>query len=434
MIATESQVEAEPKAAPADPLAAFYADRPLMWRNIVFISVLSFGWAAAFTYINPLMQLQLKSAGVSDSTLGLISGTNSWIYSYLVMYFAWKSDHTVSRWGRRIPFLLISSPVIIGAILLFPLFEAASILIGLYMLKAIFMDIKAATIPLLNIDCVPRHFLARVNAINAIVLSLTAFLALRYGMGLADHHRTTPYLVGAAVVIITSVVGVMYIKEPPVLLRPRGRFLPWSAMKIAWTDRRMILLMVGVGLLQATGTLYNAWIWLYADQKLGLSRGQLGEMMAWGVLVPVVVSYPAGWLIDRYRGMRMVVCYWLLTLVTNAWLVTQIHSAATLVIGAMIAASLGPFYTAADIKVYRDANRADVGSITSTSSCVRGIILGITVAVSGLLIQFFHGDYRVAFLFGAVITSLGFFCILLYSRLAKAPHIELSALAANPQV
>ncbi len=77
-------------------MARFYGDRPLMWRNLGLIVFLSVGWSLSFTVLGPLMQLRLNKMGVSLETLGLMSGINGWLYSYAVMYFAWKSDHTVS--------------------------------------------------------------------------------------------------------------------------------------------------------------------------------------------------------------------------------------------------------------------------------------------------------------------------------------------------
>lgn len=407
----------------------YYADRKLLKKNVAFIILLSVGWSAAFTYINPLMQLGLKAAGVSDATLGLIAGVNSWLYGYLVMYFSWKSDRTVSRFGRRIPFLMISAPAIIAATILFPIFHVAWILIGIYIVKAIFMDMKAATIPLLNIDCVPRPLLARVGALNTMMVCVVSFLALRFGMGLADHNHYAPYWLGAGVLIITSAIGIFFIKEPPVRQTAEGSFRPWSAIKIAWTDRRAILLMAGVGLIQISTTMFNAWIWLYADKSLGVSRGQLGAIMSWGVIVPFLISYPAGMLIDRFRGVSMVAVYWGLALLATIWLTVFVRDSWTLTIGAMLIAAMGPFYNAADIKVYREADPKDVGSITSTNSCLRALIAGFASYVSGLLIQHNGGDYRVAFIFGAILTTCGFACIAVYEIWKRSARPALTAIS-----
>ena len=47
-------------------LRAFYADRPKMWRNILWITIGHFGMSLAMTILEPLMNLRLKAVGVSE--------------------------------------------------------------------------------------------------------------------------------------------------------------------------------------------------------------------------------------------------------------------------------------------------------------------------------------------------------------------------------
>ena len=84
-------------------LTAYYADRKLMWKNIWWLIVLNAGWSVVFTVVGPLMQLRMNSpqVGMGEGMIATISAVNSYLVSFLVMYFSWKSDHTISRWGRR---------------------------------------------------------------------------------------------------------------------------------------------------------------------------------------------------------------------------------------------------------------------------------------------------------------------------------------------
>ncbi len=129
---------------------------------------------------------------------------------------------------------------------LFPFVTSAWLLIGLTMLQMFFTDIKAATIPLLNIDCMPRRVLARAGVPITIVMGVINFLALRYGMILSDRSEAMPYVLGAFILAFTTLVGGLLIKEPPVRNPTTEKFRPWSAMKVAWTTRRSIILMVAV--------------------------------------------------------------------------------------------------------------------------------------------------------------------------------------------
>jgi hypothetical protein len=45
------------------------------------------------------------------------------------------------------------------------------------------------------------------------------------------------------------------------------------------------------------------------------------------------------------------------------------------------------------------------------NSCLRGFIVGLASLIGGALITRFHGNYRVAFIFGIIGTTIGFSCL-----------------------
>ncbi|XHR27126.1 MAG: MFS transporter [Chthoniobacteraceae bacterium] len=410
---------AKPVNAAAPDLTAYYGNRPLMWRNLGLILLLNLGWGVTFTVINPLIQLRLSSMGVSSSGLGMISAINSWVYSYAVMFFAWKSDHTVSRFGRRIPYLFISAPVIVTVITLFPFIGIPWILVGLALLQTLFMDIKAATIPLLNIDCMPRQMLARTAAPAAIGMGLVNFLGMRYGMRISEWSEMLPYLLAGAILTATTLTGGFLIKEPPVTAPTTEKFRPWSAMKVALKDRRALVLMVSVSLFQTFQILYGNWIWLYAKNTLHMSRMESGLVMSWGILVSVSMAFPLAWLIDRISPYKLLPFFCALA-GTALWFALHITCPTDLIIVASLVALGQGLYGASDIMVYRNANPAEVGSVTSTNSCLRGLYNGCTAIFAGFLIQHSGGHYEYAFILGFILTSLGLVPLYFYKHLMSA--------------
>ena len=196
--------EAPPETTHGNPnelarIDSFFADRKLMWRNVWWITFGHFGMALSMTIVEPLMNLRLKSIGVSESSVGLITSINLWAVSFLVMYFSWKSDHCTSQLGRRTPFVLISLPFIAVALVLFPLFSQKWLLIGLMLLYFFFNDMKASTYPLLAIDCVSKEVLARVSGLVAIMISIAGFLSSRIGSRMADVNPTRVFVGAAAI-------------------------------------------------------------------------------------------------------------------------------------------------------------------------------------------------------------------------------------------
>jgi hypothetical protein len=410
------------RAVPADmtpDLAGYYANRPQLIRNVLGIQLGWWGHGVCFGVVGPVMILLMKQHGIHENTLGLLAACNSWAVAFLVMYFSWKSDRTVTRIGRRLPYLLISAPPIILSVVLFPLFEANWILITLWIVQAFFMDMKLSTYPLLNIDCVPRSNLGQINAINAMVMSLTSFLVLRYGLAWSDTHTTEVFMIGAAVLTIGTLGAVWIIKEPPISNPATTSFRPWSTMAIAWRDKRLIVLMLGVATIHCLVANVDQWRWLWAERDLGLTRTEQGAALSWAALVPLVIAYPIGWLIDHISGYFIVIFMWLAQLILFSVLIHASNAQGLELVGLMLA-FIWPLYGGIDLMVYRTAAAADIGSITSTNSFVRNMSMGFLSFTTGQAIVWRDAerpDYMLAFTIAAIASTGGIALIMLYRHL-----------------
>lgn len=419
MTALSPPAAAAPDIDSAKELESYYSNKPLMWRNVTLLALLNIGWSICFTAVGPLMQLRLNSAGFNEGALGLIGSVNGWVVSFLVMYFSWKSDHTVSRWGRRIPYLWISAPIIVLTVFLFPYFENKWLLLALMALQMLFMDMKNSTISLLPIDLVPRKILARTNSVQTMALGLVGFLALRYGMSLADLREDLPYLIGGAAMLLTSVVSGLFLKEPPIRKQTTERFKPWSAIQIGFRDRKLIFLMVGLALLNSFSVMYNMWIWLFAKNTLNLTRADMGAAMSWAPILSLVLAFPYAWLIDRFNPYKILICYLTMTagLCVGFFYVQNGTHLAIMAILWVVTAGLS---YAGPMIMLRTLPPADVGSITASAAFINNAYIGTLGLVSGLLIERLGQNYRIAYLLGLGLSLAGFGVILIYRHLLLA--------------
>jgi predicted MFS family arabinose efflux permease len=402
----------------ASILDSFYADRKLMWRNVFWITFGHFGMALSQTIVEPLMNLRLKSIGVSDSGVGLLTSSNLWAVSFLVMYFSWKSDHCTSRLGRRTPFVLLSLPFIIIALVLFPLFSQKWLLIGLMVVYYFFNDMKASTYPLLSIDCVSKEILARVSGLVAIVISLAGFMSSRLGSRLADTHPTLVFVLAVTAMTTATLIALWYIKEPPIHHPAEGSFNFLAPFKVATRDKRILVLMLAVALLNAFNMMVNTWIWFYAKSTLGLTIGATGAAMSWGLLLRIAVSYPAGWLIDRAGSYVALCIQWvfMLSLVVSA---IYVRNASGLIVLMVLFSFSQPLQVAGDTILWKSMDKADTGSYTSTVALIRNFSTGTVIAISGFLIKW-TGSYVVAFWFGFTLSSIALIVFFIYRHIMRA--------------
>ncbi|MFZ4775052.1 MAG: MFS transporter [Terrimicrobiaceae bacterium] len=401
-------------------LEKYYADKPLMWRNIALIGLCNMGWGVVGGIVTPLVMLRLLELGLRENIQATINSANGLALAFLVMYFSWKSDHTVSRFGRRKPFLFLSAPFIIGSTALFPVFDAPQwlwVLVGLYLIKMFFMDIKMCTFPLLSIDCVPSAVLARANSVLAIASGLVGFVAMRYAGDMIKIAEWFPYVVGSGIMTLTTLCA-FWIKEPPIRYPATEKFKPWSTFGVAAKDKRFFWLVAGVGMINAYLMMNGAWLWFWAKETLHLERGEIFSALSWAGLLNIVLAYPTGWVIDRFGGFRVVIGFWVGQVACYLW-VLNVHDKSGLIILSLATTLVAPLYAGADIMIYKSAPRQDIGSYTSTNAFFRNgfnAVLGLSV---GWIIFASGSNFVIGFSIGIAMSTVGLVMFFIHHHLMK---------------
>ena len=316
-------------------------------------------------------------------------------------------------------------PFIVVANVIYPFVTSHAVIIVLYLMGALFMDMKMSTYPLLQIDCVPRNMLGRVGAIGGVISAVTTFVGMRYGVSLAKEHLTLMYIVCTAILAVCTLIAAFGIREPPIRNPTTERFKPWSTFKVGWHDKRVIWLMVGVGTINSFVQTMYAWQVLYAKKDLGLDLVAYGHAYSWAPLLGIGLALPMGWLIDHVSGVKLVAVFWFGQLLTFIALMQLQNMAAALGVTAgallmmipIMTTCYGGFYGAADIMIYKSAHPKDVGSMTSTNSFMRNMYAGCLSFSSGLLIAATGTNYRAAFILGITLSTLALPTFFIYRYL-----------------
>jgi len=407
-------------------LQRYYADRRLMLRNIVLIGLSTVGWSVALQIVTPLIAVRLLDLGVQENVQGTINSINLWAVSFLVMLFGWMSDHTISRIGRRKPYLFIAAPFIIATICIFPFFAVpryVPLLLTLQVVYLLFMDLKNSTFALVMIDCVPGAVLARATAVVTMVAGVVSFLSNRYAADLAAMGDKAPMLLAAGVMMLTTITAA-FVKEPPVAHPRTAPFRPWSTFRVAAAfDKRLFVLMAGIALLFAFPSVCTQWLWFWSKESLGFTRSDIFRAVSWAGLANVVLSYPIGWTVDRFGGLKVVLAFMLLCGGCFA-LMLHTQTKAELILLVIAQTVIFPMYWSADMLVFKSCPTQNVGAITSTNSCIRNAFLGCLSLLSGWAIYWTGHDYRVGFAIGLGLSAIGCVLCVVHQAKLKKPSAE----------
>jgi MFS family permease len=218
------------------------------------------------------------------------------------------------------------------------------------------------------------------------------------------------FFIGATVMTSMTLLALWQIKEPPIYHPAKGNFNILAPIKVACRDKRIMVLILAIALLNAFPMIFKTWVWFYSLSKLHLTIGETGAAMSWGLVLQFLFSYPAGWLIDRFGSYLALSIGWglMLALALSSIYATNYH---WLLLLMSLFFLFVPLQVAGDTILWKTMDFADTGSYTSTVALVRNFCTGTVIAISGFLIRW-TGSYIVAFWFGFALSSIA--CVVFF--------------------
>lgn len=312
-----------------------------------------FAFALKERSVPQTLQLLLQRFQAEDLVIGMLIGSLpqaiSMLFSPIISYW---SDRHRGRWGRRIPFLFIPTPVafvsmvglayspVIGRWLhhvlgIGTLSENVTIIacFGLFWTMFEFSSITCVAVlsALIN-DVVPRELLGRFFGLFR-VFSLAAGMAFNFT--LMDKIEEGPYVgvfLGIGFLYLISFSAMcLRVKEgsyPPPPPVPEGSRGPVHHRFIAAVREYMrecfshsyyrwyFLSFACAAMAFQPIVLFYA---LYA-KSLGMESGTLGKFFALQLFLSLLQAYPLGWLADKFHPIRVTIvslfAYALVTLLT----------------------------------------------------------------------------------------------------------------------
>ena len=276
--------------------------------------------------------LMLKKFDVSDFLFGIIMiSFPNFTNIFLCPIVSYRSDRHRGRFGRRIPYLLLTTPfIVIGlaglgftpllARLIRQAVGAEHISYNLTALLVfcffwIILDfgttLAGAIFNALATDVVPTEFLGRFFAMFRAVSLGCAFLFNYFVMGYAETHALVIFLGLAALYGIGLFSICLKVKEgeyPPPEAETSGPPTVKSAVKTYFREcfslpyyRWVIMASVVSGFSVVPFNIYG----IFYAKSLNIGMDELGRYFAYTYIISFGLSYFLGMLADRFHPIRM---------------------------------------------------------------------------------------------------------------------------------
>ncbi len=394
--------------------------------------------------VGPTLTLVLRRFDASDLMVGLLMGFIPQVLSLvLVPWVSYKSDRHRSRWGRRIPFLLIPTPFVFIAMLGLGwgpelgrwlhavsggagLSETACVIMVFGVFWALFevgsAICNAVFFGLFN-DVVPREVMGRFFALFRIVTLVDGVIFNYFVIGHAEEHYTLVFTYVGVVYLVGFSLMCLKVKEgeyPPPEVAGAETPGAWRAIQSYFTDcfsQPIYLWFFAFNAFWVWGTQPLALFSLYFAKSLEMDMATWGKLAALQMVLSLLVSYPTGWLVDRFHTLRVSMVVTVLYALVACWGFFYARDAASygviLVVGGVFA---GMIATASSAMGPVLLPREKFAQFNSAALVVRSIGMMPIGPLCGILFDYWGHQYRYIYLAASAGTLLSFVSLLALYR------------------
>lgn len=397
--------------------------------NVILLILLACaGFITIQVLIMTLLPKQFKDAGASNTVIAFFITTMPYAVTMVVNpVVSFWSDRTRTKRGRRIPYLLYTTPVIALFCLLIgwsgkfgPCFDSLASACGvngtlaslavLTVAYNIFFMIPGAVFWYLFPDVIPDHFIGRFMSYYQLVTSLAALILNRYFLKFADTHIEYLYSAVAVFFLITMLIMIICVKEggyPPVE-SPDKKLNLLDFVKTYCRECYSVgfyySFFITMALSEVSMICRNMYNLIYAQDVLHVSTENFGIIMGYYGVVGVALSLPLGYLCDKLNPLKIFAAGLFLVVVVNLWSFFYVKDYNTFFITSMLLSVVYTIQMVSTIPVFVAILPKELyGQFCSANALFRAVFMAVGGLGCGLMLDWIK-NYQYIYFWDFVFT------------------------------
>ena len=283
-----------------------------------------------------LLPLVLRDNGASNKAIGfIVSSLYMLVNAIANPIISYKSDRFRSRWGRRRPFILVTTPCVVLLLAIIPFApEITQALERVGWLASLLKNSPITTLVLVSgilvvtfqifnmfissiyhylvVDVVPEAFIARFYGLFQISGAFAGFAFNYFIFGMAKTHMHEIFIGISVVYGFFITLMCLKVKEgeypPPNKKEKSGHW--WSGIRnyaVECFGRPLYLVVFFVySAFQWSMVSHVFLIFLFRDQ-MGLTLDQIGKINAFVGAAGILFIYPLGILVDKFGSHKSLI-------------------------------------------------------------------------------------------------------------------------------
>ncbi len=422
----------------------------LDYKKTFLIGFGFFGISVLWTLYNAYVPIYLQAGspvfeaqgergfGLGAGLTGVIMTLDNVAAFFLLPLIGVWSDRVWTRFGRRMPFILVLAPLAIVAFILIPVavqmippelngqvdrlgtpLALFAIAIGVFLLAmAGFRTPVIALMP----DLTPSPLRSQANGVINLMGGLGTLVATLGSGFLYSMGRMVPFVFGGVLMGGAVLMLFLFIREPEELesaaREEEGLGALRGIRRVPLEVRRSLAFLMGAIFCWFVG--YNAvetFLSSYAVSELGMSTGRAPLLMGVASLAFLAFAIPAGFIGARLGRRRTIITGLMIfgtLLIINFFLRSATLVWPILAIGGMGWALVN--INSLPMVVDTAVSDADIGTYTGLYYIASQLAAVAGPSINGYIVEWGHSDYNLIFLSTPIFFLLAILCMLGVTR------------------
>jgi MFS family permease len=271
-----------------------------------FISLAVFAQEITWNFYDSQVPVSLLKYISSVAIVGLIMGLDNLLGLFIEPIIGKRSDNTRTRFGRRIPYIMVGIPVAAIFFILIP-FETSLLTLLIFILGyvTVMLLFKAPTESLLP-DFISKEHRSKANSIGKIMTSISIIVAALISLLVVDVNLQLAFIISAIIMVLCLFIVLSTVKEKNSIS---------YQLILKEEDKSTFIILLSVLLMSLAWSGLRALLTPYAMEVYGLSRGTAGSLTLYGGIAFLIFAYPLSALAEKYGrflfiklGFTLIIC------------------------------------------------------------------------------------------------------------------------------
>ena len=298
-----------------------------------FISLAVFAQEITWNFYDSQVPVSLLKYISSVAIVGLIMGLDNLLGLFIEPIIGKRSDNTRTRFGRRIPYIMVGIPVAAIFFILIP-FETSLLTLLIFILGyvTVMLLFKAPTESLLP-DFISEEHRSKANSIGKIMTSISIIVAALISLLVVDVNLQLAFIISAIIMVLCLFIVLSTVKEKnsisyQLILKEEElsstkdtqqkkniTFRDTFRLIRKEKDKSTFIILLSVLLMSLAWSGLRALLTPYAMEVYGLSRGTAGSLTLYGGIAFLIFAYPLSALAEKYGrflfiklGFTLIIC------------------------------------------------------------------------------------------------------------------------------